>query len=163
VLVDIGVPRNIDPSVRDVPGVHLFDMDDLMTMCPATPEDRARDMAHADVILEEEVGRFLYWWRSFHAVPMIAALEDSVEETRRREVAKTLRRLPSFDDQQREALDALTKALVKKVLHQPITRLKHHGDDKEYIAIGRELFGLETDGARPMNGRHMNGRRNGNS
>ena len=74
-----------------------------------------------------------------------------MEEARRREVAKTLRRMPSFDDHQREALDALTKALLKKVLHHPITRLKLHGDDKEYIAIGRELFGLETNGARPMN------------
>src|SRR3990172_3164680 len=151
VLVDIGVPRNIDPSVRDVPGIHQFDMDDLMKMCPAKPEDRAQDLANADAIVEEEIGRFLSWWRSSHAVPTIAALEDSVEEARRREVAKTLRRLPSFDDQQRQALDALTKALLKKVLHQPITRLKLHGDDKEYIAIGRELFGLETNGARPMN------------
>ena len=151
VLVDIGVPRNIDPSVREVPGIHLFDMDDLMRMCPATPEDRTQDLAKADAIVEEEVGRFLSWWRSSHAVPTIAALEDSVEEARRREVAKTLRRMPSFDDHQREALDALTKALLKKVLHHPITRLKLHGDDKEYIAIGRELFGLETNGVRPMN------------
>jgi glutamyl-tRNA reductase len=158
VLVDIGVPRNVDPSVRNVPGVHLFDMDDLLQMCPATSEDRAHDHAHAGSILEGEINRFLYWWRSFHAVPTIAALEDSVEEARRREVAKTLRRLPSFDDQQREALDALTKALVKKVLHQPITRLKHHGYDKEYIAIGRELFGLETNGTRPMDGRRNRSR-----
>jgi glutamyl-tRNA reductase len=151
VLVDIGVPRNIDPSVRDVPGVYLFDMDDLMTLCPAAPEERAADMASAASIFEEEVGRFLSWWRSSHAVPTITALEDAVEQARQRELAKTLRRMPSFDDEQREALEALTKALVKKVLHQPITRLKLHGDDKEYIALGRELFGLETNGSRPMN------------
>jgi glutamyl-tRNA reductase len=151
VLVDIGVPRNIDPTVRDIPGVHLFDMDDLMTLCPASPEERAGDMVHADSIFEEEMGRFFSWWRSSHAVPTITALEDAVEEARRRELAKTLRRMPSFNDEQREALEALTKALVKKVLHQPITRLKLHGDDKEYIALGRELFGLETNGHRPMN------------
>jgi len=149
VLADIGVPRNIDPSVRDIPGVHLFDMDDLMTMCPAAPEERARDMANADSIFEEEVVRFLSWWRSSHAVPTITALEDTVEEARRRELAKTLRRVPSFDEEQKQALEALTKALVKKVLHQPITRLKLHGDDKEYIALGRELFGLETNGVKP--------------
>lgn len=149
VLVDIGVPRNIDPSVRDIPGVHLFDMDDLMTMCPATPEERERDIASAEAIFEDQVGRFLSWWRSSHAVPTIAALEDVVEEARQRELAKTLRRMPSFDDEQKEALEALTRALVKKVLHQPITRLKLHGDDTEYIAVGRELFGLETNGAGP--------------
>ena len=151
VLVDIGVPRNIDPSVRAIPGVHLFDMDDLMTMCPATLEERERDIANAEAIFEDQVGRFLSWWRSSHAVPTIAALEDCAEEARQRELAKTLRRIPSFDDEQKEALEALTRALVKKVLHQPITRLKLHGDDKDYITIGRELFGLETNGARPMN------------
>jgi glutamyl-tRNA reductase len=151
VLVDIGVPRNIDPSVRAIPGVHLFDMDDLMTMCPATPEERERDIANAEAIFEDQVGRFLSWWRSSHAVPTITALEDTVEEARQRELAKTLRRTPSFNDEQKEALEALTRALVKKVLHQPITRLKLHGDDKDYITIGRELFGLETNGARPMN------------
>jgi len=158
VLVDIGVPRNIDPSVGDIAGVHLFDMDDLLKMCPAAPEERARDIANADSIFEEEVGWFLAWWRSSHAVPTITALEDAVEEARRRELAKTLRRLPSFDDQQREALDALTKALVKKVLHRPITRLKLHGDDEEYIAISRELFGLETNGAGPAESGRRNGR-----
>ena len=150
VIADLGVPRNVEPSVRELPGVHLFDMDDLMTLCPTTPEDKERELNKAHLIFEEEVGRFLSWWRSFHAVPTIAALEDSVEEARRREVAKTLRRLPSFDDRQKEALDALTKALVKKVLHRPITRLKLHGDDDQYIAMGRELFGLETNGAEPV-------------
>jgi glutamyl-tRNA reductase len=151
VLVDIGVPRNVDPSVGDVPGVNLFDMDDLMTMCPAAPEDRARDLACVDSIFEEEIGRFLSWWRSSHAVPTITALEDAVEGARRHELAKTLRRMPSLDEDQRQALEALTKALVKKVLHQPITRLKLHGDDVDYIAIGRDLFGLETNGAGHVN------------
>jgi glutamyl-tRNA reductase len=144
VLVDIGVPRNVDPSVRDVPGVTVFDMDDLLTVCPASPEDRHQDLANAEAILEAEISRFMSWWRSAHAVPTIAALEDAVEDARRRELAKTLRRMPSFDDSQREALEALTKALVKKVLHQPITRLKLHGDDDAFIALGRELFGLES-------------------
>jgi glutamyl-tRNA reductase len=147
VLVDIGVPRNIDPSVGEIPGVHLFDMDHLMKMCPAAPEEREQDVAKAHAILAEEIGRFTSWWRSAHAVPTIKALEDAVEEARRRELAKTLRRIPSFDDEQKVALEALTRALVKKVLHQPITRLKLHGDDDGYIAVGRELFGLETSSA----------------
>jgi glutamyl-tRNA reductase len=146
VLVDIGMPRNIDPSIRDLPDVHLFDMDDLIAMCPAAPEDRDRDLALAETIFEEEVTRFLAWWRSSQAVPTITALEESVEEARLRELAKTLRRVPTLDDEQKQALDALTKAIVKKVLHQPITRLKLHGDNSSYIAVGRELFGLENSG-----------------
>lgn len=158
VLLDIGMPRNIDPEVRDIPGVHLFDMDDLMAMCPAAPEDRDRDMAVAGRIFEEEVGRFLDWWRSTHAVPTISTIEETVEEARKRELAKTLKRMPSLGDEEREALEALTRAIVKKVLHQPITRLKLHGDDDHYIAVGRELFGLETNGATPHRSRRNGAR-----
>jgi glutamyl-tRNA reductase len=153
VLVDIGVPRNVDPSVRDIPGVHLFDMDDLMAMCPAAPEERERDLANAEEIFEEEVGRYLAWWRSSHAVPMIVALEDSVEEARQRELAKTLRRVPNLDEEQKQAIDALTKALIKKVLHQPVTRLKAHGDEKDYLEVWKELFGLQGNGLEPPQAR----------
>jgi glutamyl-tRNA reductase len=146
VVVDIGVPRTVDPEVRRVPGVALFDMDDLMALCPASAEARENDLACAESILEDGIERFLCWWRSSHAIPTITALEDSVEEARRRELAKTLRKMPSLDEEQRDALEALTRAIVKKVLHQPIMRLKHHGEDDDFIALGRELFGLEPNG-----------------
>jgi glutamyl-tRNA reductase len=121
-------------------------MDDLMALCPASPEARENDLARAESILEEEIERFMSWWRSSHAIPTITALEDAVDEARRRELAKTLRKLPDLDDAQKDALEALTRAIVKKILHQPIMRLKHHGEDDEFIALGRELFGLETNG-----------------
>jgi glutamyl-tRNA reductase len=156
VLVDIGVPRTVDPLVREIPGIRLFDMDDLMALCPVSPELKEQDLALAESILEDEMERFMTWWRSSHAIPTITALEDAFEETRRRELAKTLRRSPSFDQAQVEALEALTRSIVKKVLHQPIMRLKYHGEDDEFIALGRELFGLEPSD--PVNGsRNRNG------
>jgi glutamyl-tRNA reductase len=148
VLIDIGVPRNVDPAVRGLPGVHLYDMEDLRAMCPVGPEEHARDMATAETVVDQEVTRFLTWWRSRQAVPAITAIEESVEHARQREMTKTLRRHPEFTEEQREAMEAMTKALVKKVLHRPVTRLKLHGDDPRYLEMGRELFGLEhEDGA----------------
>jgi glutamyl-tRNA reductase len=145
VLIDMSVPRNIDPSVHDVPGIRLFDMDDLRTMCPAGPEEREREMARAAAILEEEIQRFGAWWRSLRAVPTISALLANVEQQRSIELAKTLRGLPSMAQEDRDRLDALTRAIVKKVLHQPITHLKGHSDDQDCLAAARALFGLEHD------------------
>ncbi len=143
-LVDIAVPRNIDPAVRSVPGVHLYDMDDLQTLCPAGPEEREREMAKAEAIMEEEVQRFLGWWRSLRAVPTIAELQRRVEAARQLELAKTLRRFNRLDDGQRQGVEALTRAIIKKVLHDPITRLKLHSEDQDYLAVTRELFGLDA-------------------
>lgn len=142
-MIDISVPRNIDPAVRGVEGVHLYDVDDLSQMCPASLEEREREMAKALGIMEEEVQRFLAWWSSLRAVPTITALQRQLEEARKRELTKTLRRFRCFDECQRDGLDALTRAIIKKVLHQPITRLKKHSDDQDYLAVTRELFGLD--------------------
>jgi glutamyl-tRNA reductase len=143
----MSVPRNIDPEVRGVPGVHLYDIDDLRTMCPAGPEEREMEMAKANSILEEESERFDFWWRSLRVVPTISALLANVEETRSQELAKTLRRLPSISDREREKLDALTRAIIKKVLHQPITHLKRHNDDQDCLAVAQALFGLQPPDA----------------
>ncbi|MBI2913763.1 MAG: glutamyl-tRNA reductase [Chloroflexi bacterium] len=142
-LVDIAVPRNIDPAVRAISGVHLYDIDDLRLMCPVSPEDRAKEMAKAEAIMEEEVQRFLAWWRSLRAVPTIVALRRRLEDARQRELAKTFRRFPHLDPGQRDGIDALTRALIKKVLHQPLTHLKSRSHDQGYLAVTRELFGLE--------------------
>lgn len=148
-LVDISVPRNIDPVVRSMPGVHLYDVDDLRQMCPAGPDERERELARAEEVMEEEVQRFLAWWRSLRAVPTIVALQRRVEEARQREMAKTLRRYRCLDERERDGLEALTKAIIKKVLHQPITRLKLHSDDQDYVAVTREIFGLDIQDVAP--------------
>jgi glutamyl-tRNA reductase len=142
VLIDMSVPRTVDPAAADLPGVRLYDMDDLRTMCPAGPEERQHEVAKADAILEEDIQRFDSWWRSLRAVPTISALAN-FEEARSRELTKTLRRFPAIDDRQRESLDALTRAIVKKALHQPITHLKRHSEDQDCLAVTRALFGLD--------------------
>ena len=146
-LVDIAVPRNIDPAVRDVNGVHLYDIDDLNLMCPASPEEREIEMAKAEAIVEEDVQRFLVWWRSLRAVPTIVALRQRLEDIRQHEMAKTFRRFAYLDASEREAIEALTRAMVNKVIHQTLSHLKLHSNDQDYLAVARELFGLDPGAA----------------
>lgn len=140
-LIDIAVPRDIDPAVRDIPGVLLYDIDDLQQVSQANPEGLQREIARVEAIIEEQVGRFLDWWRSLDILPVIAALREQAEALRRREVEKALRRLPSLSDEERQRIEAMSAAIVKKMLHEPIARLKKDGDRRHLEAL-QELFGL---------------------
>lgn len=146
-LIDIAVPRDIDPAVRDLDGVHLYDIDDLATMCPVGPAEREWEMVKVEAIVEEEVQRFLAWRHSLRAVPTIVSLRQKVEAARQWEIAKTLRRFPRLSERERESIEALTGAIVKKILHSPLTRLKLHSTDTAYLAVTRDLFGLDDQPA----------------
>ena len=147
ILIDIAVPPDIDPAVRDLDGVHLYDMDDLDLMCPVGPYEREQEMAKVENIIEEEVQRFLTWRRSLQAVPTIVSMRQKIEAARRREMAKTLRRFPHLSKSERASIEALTAAIVKKILHSPLTRLKLHSGDQAYLAVARDLFGLDEQSA----------------
>ncbi len=142
-LIDIAVPPDIDPAVRGTRGVHLYNIDDLDAMCPVRPEERESEVAKVDTIVEEEVQRFLDWWRSLGAVPTIVCLRQTLEAVRREEVAKALRRLPHLTACEHEGIEALTEAILKKVLHRPLTNLKLNSGDRHYLAVTRDLFGLD--------------------
>lgn len=142
-LIDIAVPRDVDPDVREIHGVHLYDIDDLDAMCPAGPEERNKEMAKVEAIVEEEVQRFLAWWRALRAVPTIVSLRQRLEAIRLKETAKTLRRLRHLNPGERERIEALTGAIVKKILHNPLTRLRLHSGDQHYLAMTRDLFRLD--------------------
>jgi len=146
-LIDIAVPRDIDVAVRGIAGVELYDIDDLGAMCPISPEEQEREKAKAEAIVEEEVQRFLAWWHSLRAVPTIVSLRRNLEDIRKREMAKTLRRFRHLEAREREGIDALTRAIVKKMLHSPVTRLKAHSSSQEYLAATRDLFGLDGEEA----------------
>jgi glutamyl-tRNA reductase len=116
-------------------------------MCPVTPEEQEREKAKAEAIVEEEVQRFLIWWHSRQAVPTIVSLHRRMEDIRQEETAKTLRRLRHLEAGERQSIDALTRAIVKKMLHSPVTRLKERGGSLEYLAATRDLFGLDGEEA----------------
>jgi glutamyl-tRNA reductase len=152
-LVDIAVPRDVDPNVRNMPGVHLYDIDDLQAVARENMHLRRNELAQVEAIVEDEVARFADWLRSLEVVPTIAALRTEAEAVRLAELERTLpkTRLSATD---RRRVEAMTSAIVKKLLHGPIGRLKQPGDGERYVEAARALFALddEPDDANPSAG-----------
>jgi len=144
-LIDMSVPRNFDPAINDIDNVYLYDIDDLGGVAEENRDDRKREAEKAESIVEQEVDAFWKWLASLEAVPTIVALRDKIEAIRRAELEKTLATLRELSPEERAALDAMTNALVNKILHAPITHLKHHDRQQEalYVAAARHLFGIE--------------------
>ena len=145
-IVDIGVPRDFHPTVREVPGVSYHDLDDLQTIAARNTETRASEVAAVQAIVDQETSRFTEWWSQLQIVPTISALTDRAETVRRNELAKTMRRLRLTDHERRhveELADVLTRALVKQILHAPIATLRERGDQDTYVGMARTLFRLD--------------------
>ena len=151
-FIDIAVPRDIDPLVKELDGVQLYDIDSLELVSEAQPEELRQDVARAQGIIAEELGKFVSWWESLDVVPVIAAIRDRADDMRQAEVAKTLQKvkhqwgdaLPA-DCLERLTvqLEAMSSALVKKLLHHPTMYLRE-GRDPERLQLTREMFKLDS-------------------
>src|SRR5437870_1120889 len=143
-FIDIAVPRDIDPEVREIPGVHLFDIDDVEAVTASGANGREQEVERVEAIIEEEVSAFLDWWRSLDAVPVIAALRERADAIRRKEVERTLARLSGLDEESRQRIEAMTAAIVKKMPDRPIARLKDGVDKGLYMEALEDLCDLPT-------------------
>ncbi len=143
IFIDIAVPRDIDPAVNEIPGVHLFDIDDIESVSLGGLNGRKAEVHRVEAIIEEELLAFLGWWRSLDVVPVIAALRERAESIRRSELERALRRLPGLDEASRERIEAMTEAIVKKMLDRPITRLKDGHDKGLYMEALQDLFDVQ--------------------
>jgi glutamyl-tRNA reductase len=149
-MIDIAVPRDIDPAVGELPNVHLYDIDDLQGAIAQNRDARKQELAKVERIVGEEARRFAAWMRSRGVVPTVAALRERANDVRRAELERTFRRLGDLSTEQRAGVEAMASAMVKKLLHDPIDRLK--GDDGErYAGALRDLFRLddEANGLKP--------------
>jgi glutamyl-tRNA reductase len=144
-LIDLAVPRDIDPAVARVPNVVLHDIDGLQPPSGGCDErsSPARDVLEAQ--LDVAVDNFMQWWRARAIVPTIAALRQQAERIRGGELERTLARLPNLTVEDRRRIDALTSAIVNKLLHQPMVSLKESAGSGEYLEAVRELFALPLD------------------
>jgi glutamyl-tRNA reductase len=128
-LFDISVPRNVDADVNDLPHVHVFNVDDLKAVVAQNQESRRQMAMEAEVLLEEEIAAFDAWWRSLETVSTISCLRDKVETIRAQEMEKALSRLGSeFGEKHKEVIEALTKGIVNKILHDPMVQLRAQQD-----------------------------------
>ena len=147
-LIDLAVPRSIDPAVNALDGVYLFDVDDLDGVVAENRGARASEAVRAEAIVEAEVESFWTWLQGLDVVPTIVALRDKVEGIRQREVERHLTALGSADPRQREAVERLTRAIVNKILHHPVTALRRHQavrGESFYVEAARSLFHLGSD------------------
>lgn len=143
-IVDIAVPRDVDPAVREIPGVHLFDIDDLRAHCGHNQEQRRGEAEAVQRIIDAEVERFDAWWRTRPAIPAIQAVRRRGEEARQAELAEALARLRHLDAADRAVVEDLSRALVNKLLHDPTIRLKElaAADATDEIAAICRAFNL---------------------
>ncbi len=148
-FIDIAVPRDIDPRVNEIENVYVYDIDDLQEVVDANRDRRAQEARRAEGIVEEEVLKFCNWYTSLDLVPTIVSLKEKFEEIRKRELSKALSSLVRITEKERKSLEALTSAIVKKILHDPITFLKSpdlNTNTTEYVDAVRKLFRLDAQG-----------------
>lgn len=143
-LIDIAVPRDVDPAVKTLPHVHLHDIDDLEAVAETNRRLRQTEAQKVEAIVAEEVDRFMEWLLSLEVVPTVAALREQGEIIRSRELSRAMRRLPRLTEEEQARLAAFSRAVVKKLLHQPIASLKEKRNPT-YTQTARELFGLEKE------------------
>ena len=145
-FIDIGDRLNFDPRINEIDNVYLYNIDDLETVAKENLKGRASEVNKAEEIVDEEVAGFLRWLASLEQVPTIVALRQKLEEIRRGELEKSLSTsLKGLSEKEREALEDMTAAMISKILHAPITRLKKQREDQDeelYIEALKKLFDL---------------------
>jgi glutamyl-tRNA reductase len=143
-LIDLSVPRNIDPAIADVDGAFLYNIDDLQHVADANKELRLQKAAEAEEIVNREVDGFRKRLSAQDAVPTIVELQQRLEAIRAAELEKCLRKLGPVTTEQRSAIEMLTTQMINKILHYPILQLKE-SDEPERDALRRtirKIFGL---------------------
>ena len=146
-FIDIAVPRDIDPGVNDVENVYLYTVDDLQEVVTANLQQRSAEAQKAEDIVTQEIGQFFKWLSNLEVTPTIVALRSRFEEVRQAELAKTLANWKDLPPDGQKRLEAMTAALVNKLLHQPTSILKQSGQGNRndlYVDALRNLFDLET-------------------
>jgi glutamyl-tRNA reductase len=144
VIVDIAVPRDVEPEAKEIENVYLYDIDDLNSVAGTNQEEREREVDMALGLISSELEYLLEWWQTLEAKPTIGKLMQMAEDVRKRQLDMTLKKLPPLTEEQQGNLDAMTKSIVKKILHNPIQYLRDNGHtNDEVVRVLSELFALD--------------------
>jgi glutamyl-tRNA reductase len=147
-LIDIAVPRDIEPACREIPGVNVHDIDDVQQIVERNTSGREAEARRAELIIEAELDRFNRWLASLEVVPTIAALRERGDEVARRVMAENEARWQDLGEGDRERIEAMAKAIASRLLHEPTVRLRRaagNDDAYNYVSALRELFGLDVE------------------
>jgi len=148
VIIDIAVPRNVEPAVEKINNVFLYNLDDLTQIANTNRRQRKGEVKKVAEIIATEVARFAHWRQALETRPVLSALMRKAEEIRQAQLNRTLKKLRPLSDEERDSLDAMTKSIATKILQEPIQRLKGKADnDQRYAEIVSRLFRLDTEEA----------------
>jgi glutamyl-tRNA reductase len=154
-LVDLSVPRAIDPEVRRLENVYLKDVDDIGAIVASNTAQRASEAVRAEAIVEDEVEQFVRISRGREAVPVLAELRRRADALAKAEVARTLGSIGAvLDERQQRSIEAMAQAIVNKLLHEPTARLREaaeRGGASSLAEIAAELFGLPNSSPEATN------------
>lgn len=145
-LIDIAVPRNIEPTVNDLDNIFLYDIDDLQEVVNANLRERMKEADHAEALVTEEVDRMLARLKVAEVTPLIVGLQEQLEQIRAAEMEKVRRKYGPFTPEQEQAMDVLTRGLINKIAHGPISELRNHAGRPEsahVVAAIRKAFHLQ--------------------
>ena len=146
-LIDISVPRNVDPAINKIDNVFLYDIDDLQAVVEANRRTRKEEADKGEQIIVEEVETFTKWFKSLEVVPTIVALRDKVEDIRKRELERVTEKLRTLSPEEIAAVEGLTSTIVSKILHGPLVALKSESDSSNgllYAETIKKIFNLEV-------------------
>ena len=148
-FIDIAVPRNVEAAVNGLPNVFCYDVDDLRGVVESNLRERQREAQRAEALVQREVERFAERLKDLEVVPTIVSLREKLEAVRRAEGDRALARLPNADAETRRIIEALSEAIINKVLHAPTVKLRdssRQGHGPRWIELISELFGLRGGG-----------------
>jgi len=147
VIVDIAVPRDVEPEVEQIEGVFLYDIDDIDQASELNRKDRESEANSAMAIIDEEMENLLTWWQGLEVKPTITALTQMAEDIRQHQLNMSLKKLPLMNPEEQEVLEAMTKAIINKMLHHPIRCLKENKHrNGDLVKTVYDLFALNERG-----------------
>ena len=147
-LIDIAVPRDIDPTLQDIDGVQILDIDDLQEVVDANYEERLKASYAAEEIIEAEMELFNEWLASLCVIPVITALKNQGEFIRNNEIKKALNKLGTISEHEEKIINSMANAIINQMLHLPIVNLKQmaaSNDGHLYAELVKNLFSLEVN------------------
>jgi glutamyl-tRNA reductase len=147
-ILDIALPRDVDPAVAELENVFLYDLDDLRAVVAASIEQRRSHLPTAEQLITGEVEKFWQWLAGLAAVPVVTDVRAAMERLRAEELAQAFRRLGDLTPEQREAVDYLSRSLMNKFLHEPSVRLRAaaaNGRGLGIVDAARYLFAVDDE------------------
>lgn len=147
-LIDIAVPRDLDPKLNDLDNVYLYDIDDLQNVVEVNKAERSKEADKAERIVAEETLKFMQWLEGMEVAPTISALRKKADTIRKDELAKTMGNLSSLSSKEKKSVEAMTNSIINKLLHDPMMFLKANSsaDTKKKASLDliRKIFGLDS-------------------